>query len=73
MCLTAPARVLAIDGRAATILLGDRVGHASTLVVPDVAVGDWVIVAAGTILDRIDQDEAADLAAAVREANREEW
>jgi hydrogenase assembly chaperone HypC/HupF len=72
MCLTAPARVVALDGKGATILLGGHERRASTLVVPEVAVGDWVIVAAGTIVERIDPDEAALLAAAVHEAYREE-
>jgi hydrogenase assembly chaperone HypC/HupF len=72
MCLTTPARVLAVDADGATVLLGGRERRASTLVVPEVTVGDWVIVAAGTILERIDQPEAAHLAAAVKEAYREE-
>lgn len=72
MCLTAPARVLAVDATGATVLLGGHERRASTLVVPEVAVGDWVIVAAGTILERIEQPEAAYLAAAVDEAYREE-
>jgi hydrogenase assembly chaperone HypC/HupF len=72
MCLTAPARVLAIDTEGATVLLGGHERRASTLVVPEVTVGDWVIVAAGTILERIDEPEAAYLAAAATEAYREE-
>jgi hydrogenase assembly chaperone HypC/HupF len=72
MCLTAPAHVLAVDAEGATVLLAGKQRRASTLVVPDVTVGDWVIVAAGTILERIDQPEAAYLAAAVKEAYREE-
>jgi len=72
MCLTAPARVLAIDTEGATVLLGGHERRASTLVVPEVTVGDWVIVAAGTILERIDEGEAAYLAAAATEAYREE-
>lgn len=72
MCLTAPARVLAIDTEGATVLLGGHERRASTLVVPEVTVGDWVIVAAGTILERIDEGEAAYLAAAAMEAYREE-
>lgn len=72
MCLTAPARVLAVDAEGATVLLGGHERRASTLVVPEVTAGDWVIVAAGTILERIDQPEAAYLAAAVKEAYREE-
>jgi hydrogenase assembly chaperone HypC/HupF len=72
MCLTAPARVLAVDADGAIVLLGGHERRASTLVVPEVTVGDWVIVAAGTILERIVQPEAAELAAAVTEAYREE-
>jgi len=71
MCLTAPARVLSLDAGGATVLLGGRERRASTLVVPEVAIGDWVVVAAGTILERIDPSEAAYLAAAVNEAHRE--
>jgi hydrogenase assembly chaperone HypC/HupF len=71
MCLTAPARVLAIDAEGATVLIGGHERRASTLVVPDVRVGDWVVVGAGTILERIDPPEAAYLTAAVTEAYRE--
>lgn len=72
MCLTAPARVIGLDEAGATVLLGGRERRASTLVVPEVTVGDWVIVAAGTILERIDPLQAAQLASAVNEAYREE-
>jgi len=72
MCLTTPARVLTIDAQGATVLLGGHVRRASTLVVPEVRPGDWVVVGAGTILERIDQPEAAYLAAAVTQAYREE-
>ena len=72
MCLTAPARVVALDNGEATVLLGGRERRASTLVVPEVAVGDWVIVAAGTILERIDSLQAAQLTAAVDQTFREE-
>lgn len=68
MCVTAPARVLAVEEGSATVLLGGRERRASTLVVPEVEVGDWVIVAAGTILQRLDAEEARQLAAAVGEA-----
>ena len=70
MCVTALARVVAVDGGAATVVLGGRQRRASTLVVPEVAVGDWVIVAAGTILERIGEQEAGQIAAAVDEAYR---
>ena len=72
MCLTAPGRVMAVDHGGATVLLNGRLRRTSTLGVPEVAIGDWVIVGAGTILERIDELEAAQLAAAVEEAYREE-
>lgn len=72
MCLTAPARVLARQEGSATVLIGGRERRASTLVVPEVEVGDWVIVAAGTILQRLDAEEARQLAVAVGKAYGEE-
>ena len=72
MCLIAPARVTSVDPEGASVLLGGRERRASILVVPEVAVGDWVIVAGGTILERIDPLQAAQLTAAVNEAFREE-
>lgn len=64
--------MLTIDAEGATVLLGGHVRRASTLVVPEVRPGDWVVVGAGTILERMDPSEAAELAAAVAEAYREE-
>jgi hydrogenase maturation factor len=37
-----------------------------TLLEPDVAVGDWVIVAGGAILRRLDADAALEIASANR-------
>jgi hydrogenase assembly chaperone HypC/HupF len=72
MCVTAPARVLSVDEGGATVLLGGRPRRASTLVVPEVVAGDWVIVGAGTILERLSDDEATAVSAAVEAATREE-
>lgn len=72
MCLTAPARVLAVDDTGATVLVSGRRLRASTLVVPEAVVGDWVIVAAGTIVQRLTENEATELAAAVDRATRKE-
>ena len=59
MCLDLPALVVARDGDVATVEVDGRRRVASTFLVPDVAVGDWVYIAAGTILDRIEPAEAA--------------
>jgi hydrogenase assembly chaperone HypC/HupF len=72
MCVTAPARVIAVDPDGATVLLGGRERRASTLVRPDTAVGDWVLVGAGTILERLSDEEAERQLLAVREAYRQE-
>ncbi len=64
--------MLAVRGSDATLLIGGRERHASTLVVPEVEAGDWVIVAAGTIVQRLDVEEARQIAAAVEEAYAEE-
>lgn len=59
MCIGFPARVLAVDDLGATVLQDGRVRRASTLLVPDAAPGDWVYVAAGSIVERLDAAEAA--------------
>ena len=58
MCITAPGRVIELDAGGALVELSGRRRRASTLVVPDVRVGDWVIVGAGSILRRLDATEA---------------
>jgi len=58
MCLAVPARLVAIDGCQATAdLHGNRV-TVSTLLVPDVTIGDWVLLHAGFAIQQLD-DEAA--------------
>ena len=61
MCLTAPGRVLAIDGEMALVDLDDRPRRASLALVPDAAVGDWVLVAAGLVLEVMDEAEVNQL------------
>jgi hydrogenase assembly chaperone HypC/HupF len=68
MCITAPGRVIELGDAWATVDLDGRRRRASTLVVPDVAVGDWVIVGAGSILRRLEPAEGRDLAAAIGRA-----
>jgi hydrogenase assembly chaperone HypC/HupF len=68
MCVAFPGRVTEVDAIGATVDTEGRARRASTLLVPDVAVGDWVFVAAGTIVDRIDPDEAVMIRATLLEA-----
>ena len=61
MCMASPARVLAVDESGATIDIDGRVRRASTVLLPDAAAGDDVLVAAGTLIRRLEPAEAADL------------
>ncbi len=63
MCIGYPGRVVAVDPEGATVETDGRRRRASTLLLPDAAVGDWVIVATGTIVERLDPDEASDVSA----------
>ncbi len=68
MCLGFPGRVVDVDAAGALVDVEGRRRRASTLLVPDVAVGDWVYVTAGTIVDRIDPAEAAAIRATLLDA-----
>lgn len=61
MCLAAPARILALDPAGATIELAAGRRRAALTFQPEVAVGDWVLVAAGSVVRRISPDEAREL------------
>ncbi len=67
MCIAFPGQVIAIDpdGLGALVETEGRRRRASTFLVPDIAIGDWVTVAAGTVVDRLDESEAAELQALV--------
>jgi hydrogenase assembly chaperone HypC/HupF len=62
MCIEAPGRIVAVDSSGALVEMDGRRRRASTWLVPDAAVGDWVTVAAGTIVNRFSAAEAADIA-----------
>ncbi len=68
MCLGYPAQVVAVDDAGATVDDGTRRRRASTLVMPDVAAGEWVLVTTGAIVARLDADEAAEIRAMLVEA-----
>ena len=48
MCVTSPARVLAVDGETALVDLDGMTRRASLVLVPEAAAGDWVLVARGS-------------------------
>jgi len=72
MCIAFPGQVVALDGSAAVVETEGRRRRASTLLMPGIALGDWVTVAAGTIVDRLEPDEAASVQALLRAAIADE-
>jgi hydrogenase assembly chaperone HypC/HupF len=65
MCLVAPGHVIDLNGTIATVEVAGRRRQASILLEPDVLVGDWVIVAGGAVLRRIDPSAASDMETAL--------
>jgi hydrogenase assembly chaperone HypC/HupF len=62
MCIAFPGRVLEVGPTDAVVAIDGRRRRASTLLQPDINVDDWVLVAAGTVLRRLEPAEAAELA-----------
>lgn len=63
MCLAIPGKVVSISGadamtRTGKINFGGILKEASLAYVPDVIVGDYVIVHVGFALSKVDEDEA---------------
>ena len=63
MCLGYPALVLDVDldDAFATVVDRGRQRRASTLLLPETRAGDWVLVAAGTVVRRLEPDDAHQL------------
>jgi hydrogenase expression/formation protein HypC len=59
MCLAIPAKVIAISGDMATAELEGAQVEACIALLPEVQIGDYIIVHAGYALQRMDESEAA--------------
>jgi len=59
MCLAVPARVVELSGDTAIVDLDGIRKETSTLLLDEVAVGDYVLIHVGYALERIDPIEAA--------------
>jgi len=67
MCLAVPAKIVELDGTTALAdLHGNRL-NISTLLTPDVAVGDWVLVHAGFAIQQLDAAAAAETFAIMKD------
>ena len=75
MCLAIPARVVQIDEGLGLVELGGVVREASFMLLPDVQLGDYVLLHAGYALQKVDEAEAEEtirLLAELAEAGRAE-
>jgi hydrogenase expression/formation protein HypC len=72
MCIAYPGQVLEIDNGMALVETDQRRRRASLLLVPETAVGDWVVVSAGTVLRVLDAGEATEIRTMLDEAARAE-
>ena len=67
MCLMAPMRVVSVDGTTCEIESGGRIDRASMVLEPDLEVGDWVLVNSGTVVRRLDADQAEEMSRAIED------
>jgi len=58
MCLSLPARVIAIDGEMAEVSVGGAVFRAGLQMVDDVTVGDYVLLHAGFAIEKLKEEDA---------------
>ena len=61
MCVTYPGLVREVDGGMALVEIEGRQRRASLVLVPEAAVGDWVIVSVGTVLQVLEPADAEEL------------
>ena len=75
MCLAVPARVIEVKEGLGLVEVGGVVREASFMLLPDVQVGDYVLLHAGYALQKVDEVEAEEtirLLAELAEAGRAE-
>ena len=58
MCLAVPVKVLRVDGQKAVVELGGLAREANISLVPDTQVGDYVLLHAGFVIQKLGEEEA---------------
>ena len=61
MCISYPGQIIEITDGMAVVEFGDRRQRASMLLAPDATVGDWVVIAAGTVIEVLDPAAALEV------------
>ncbi len=70
MCVAVPGRVEKIEDLAAVVDVGGATVTARIDLVPDVSVGEYVLIHAGFALEKMDEDEAQEILRLLAEADR---
>ena len=71
MCLAVPAKVMAIEDDLAKVEANGVTREASLMLLPEAKLGDWVLVHAGFAMQIVDEKEALETQALLREMNGE--
>jgi hydrogenase expression/formation protein HypC len=58
MCLAVPAKIVELTGEMAKVEVGGVLRAVSTMLVPDLKLGDYVITHAGFALHKVEEQEA---------------
>ena len=69
MCLASPAQVVSIEDQLAVVEIHGVRRQASLMLLPEVKVGDFVLVHAGFAMQVVDQQEAEETNALLDEMN----
>lgn len=70
MCVAVPGKVERIDDLAAVVDVGGATVTARIDLVPDVSVGEYVLIHAGFALEKMDEEEAQETLRLLAEADR---
>lgn len=70
MCLAVPGRIIEIEGKTAIVDFGGVKREVRLDLLPDVAVGDYVIVHTGFAIERLDEERALEILEAWAEVER---
>ena len=69
MCMAIAVRVIALNDERARVETETQQIEVGRLLVPDLAIGDWVLVNTGQIVSRITPEEADEVRALLKELN----
>jgi hydrogenase expression/formation protein HypC len=67
MCLSVPAKIMAVNGNAAKVSVGGTLVDISLQLLDDVKTGDYVLVHTGFALQKVSEEEALETIELIRQ------